>query len=585
MPAAGGAQPGDAVIATHGRQQARAAFAEAAETGRPWAPSRPPLGGDSDPAPRRPRLWLRFLLGAFVIIASFASATSAVGLLRLADIVDDIRPIPNIADKLAKVEGGEAQTFLILGSDRRASAADGERGLSDTTMLLRIDPDGHFISLLNIPRDLKVEIPGVGTDKFNAAYAYGGPQLTLRTLKQLTAGTGLQINHLVNVDFLGFAQAVNAIDCVYVDVDRRYYHSNVGVPAELQYDEIDVQPGYQRLCGENALDYARYRHTDTDLVRAARQQDFLREARQRVPASELFKELTGEGDLIEIFTTHTSSDIQDSGAMIDVLKLLIEARNARIREVHFPAVLGPSYVYASRSAVQGAINRLLGFESSGGPRGSLEDADPSANAAGDTGDGGGATKKGGGKGRKPGEEKAPPTPDTDSDGLVDVSASAHDFAARAARKVGADLTVFYPRRLPAAASYSEDYKLQNPRVYHLLDSGHDTHEAYKMVFVLSLPDGLHYFGMQGIRGWEDPPILKNPSETRTIDGREYQIFLDADRVRLISWRENGNSYWVSNSLLRTLTNDQMLGIARSVGEIEPAPKKKPKSANNKKGRG
>ena len=102
------------------------------------------------------------------------------------------------------------------------------------------------------------------------------------TLK--TVGTGLQINHVVNVDFLGFAQAVNAIDCVYIDVDRHYYHSNVGLPAELQYDEINVQPGYQRLCGEDALDYARYRHTDTDIVRAARQQDFLREARQRVPA-------------------------------------------------------------------------------------------------------------------------------------------------------------------------------------------------------------------------------------------------------------------------------------------------------------
>ena len=133
---------------------------------------------------------------------------------------------------------------------------------------------------MSIPRDLKVEIPGFGTDKFNAAYTYGGPKLTLQVVKELT---GLPINHVVNVDFLGFVRAVDAIGCVYVDVDRRYYHSNVGVPPSEQYSEINIQPGYQLLCGKKALQYVRYRHTDTDLVRSARQQDFLSAARQRVP--------------------------------------------------------------------------------------------------------------------------------------------------------------------------------------------------------------------------------------------------------------------------------------------------------------
>ena len=125
---------------------------------------------------------------------------------------------------------------------------------------------------MSIPRDLKVEIPGVGTDKFNAAYAYGGPKLTLRVVKEMT---GLKINHVVNVDFLGFVQAVYAIGCVFTDVDRRYYHSNEGVPPSEQYAEINIQPGYQLLCGKKALEYVRYRHTDTDIVRSARQQDFI----------------------------------------------------------------------------------------------------------------------------------------------------------------------------------------------------------------------------------------------------------------------------------------------------------------------
>ena len=55
---------------------------------------------------------------------------------------------------------------------------------------------------------------------------------------------------MVNIDFLGFVRAVDAIGCVYTDVDRRYYHSNVGVPPEEQYAEIDIQPGYQKLCGK-----------------------------------------------------------------------------------------------------------------------------------------------------------------------------------------------------------------------------------------------------------------------------------------------------------------------------------------------
>jgi hypothetical protein len=97
-------------------------------------------------------------------------------------------------------------------------------------------------------------------------------------------------------------------------------------------------------------------------------------------------------------------------------------------------------------------------------------------------------------------------------------------------------------------------------------------EAYRMVLSLSLPDGVHYFGVQGIRGWEDPPTLGHPSLTKRIDGREYEIFLDGDRVRLVAWRDNGNSYWVSNSLLKVLTNEQMLGIARSVAKIRPNPK-------------
>ena len=557
-------RPVPTVVIGAGAEEVREAVSAAVDA-YGWAPRRPASGGDHEPPPKRKRYWLRALLASFLIVGSFATATAVANLLQLTDWVDDIKPIPGIADRLVAVEGGEPQTFLILGSDKR-SAVSGkeERGLSDTTILLRIDPDQNVIAILNIPRDLKVEIPGVGTNKFNAAYAIGGPKLALRTVQRLTAGMGLRINHLVNIDFLGFVRAINEIKCVYVDVDRRYFHSNAGLPAELQYDEIDIRPGYQKLCGLDALDYVRYRHTDTDLVRAARQQDFLRLARQRVPPSELFKELTGEGDLVDTFTAHTQSDIQDLGTMIDVLKLMIEARQAPIKEVHFPAVLGRSYVYASRPAIRDAINQFLGFEASGGPRGALESdlqqSEPRpAGAGGD---------RGGGGGRGPREQELR-TPTPESDGLVNAAEGSRDVAKTAARKLGPGFPVFYPRRLPSGSVYVSNEDVSNPYVYHLNDADGRAHAAYRIV--IQIPQG-DYIGVQGLRHWEKPPILDDPSEIRTMGGREYEIYLSSDRVRLIAWHEDGNSYWVANSLLQTLTNDQMLGIARSIGEIVPNPK-------------
>ena len=118
-------------------------------------------------------------------------------------------------------------------------------------------------------------------------------------------------------------------------------------------------------------------------------------------------------------------------------------------------------------------------------------------------------------------------------------------------------------------------------MYHFKDADGNRHGAYRMVMTLELPDGVHYFGLQGIRGWEDPPILDSPSLTETIHGREYDIFLDGDRIKMIAWHRGENTYWVSNSLLRVLTNDQMVGIARSAEVKIPNQKRKKRVRNAK----
>ena len=301
---------------------------------------------------------------SLLIVASVATATSASLILYLGDIASALKdPTGALAgvDKfLTRVPSSGPQTILILGSDKDPELKDvqqGFKGLSDTTMLLRLDPDRDAIALYSLPRDLKVEIPGVGTDKLNAAYAYGGPAADPPDGRD--ARPELEVNHLVNVDFEGFARAVNALDCVYVDVDRRYFHSNDSTSAAADYEEIDLQPGYQALCGFDALDYARYRHTDNDIVRAARQQEFLREARAKIPPERLFRD---RKELIEIFTEHTTSDINDPQTMLQVLKLFLDSRDAPIKEIHFQGTLGPSFVTATPEEIETATDQFLGIE-------------------------------------------------------------------------------------------------------------------------------------------------------------------------------------------------------------------------------
>jgi polyisoprenyl-teichoic acid--peptidoglycan teichoic acid transferase len=539
------------------------------DSGLGWAAKKPPPEGDSEPAPKPRRYWWRFTL-ASVLIVAVSAATTATSVLVYLDSIAHALSHNNVLNnklqkKLAAVHPGDPENILILGSDHRANEAEEEGARSDTTMLLRLDPNRDLISVMSIPRDLKVEIPGYGTEKFNAAYTFGGPKLTLQVVKELT---GLKINHVVNVDFLGFVRAVDAIGCVYVDVDRRYYHSNVGVPASEQYSEINIQPGYQKLCGKKALQYVRYRHTDTDIVRSARQQDFISSARQRVSVQDLVFDQSG---LIDIFTKYTTSDINSKETMLEVLKLFIAARNAAIQKVHFPAELGPSFVYASESAIHGAVEEFLGEagpESTQGSSGSGE-AKTSSRKKG----------KGGKKGKKKAKEKKPKVKvaKPGEDGLVPAREAGEAEAEAAAHKVGGGFPIFYPTRLPPGARYVETNPYEHvvdPRVYRFEDDDGERHVAYKMVAVMEASDGLHYFGVEGIRGWDDPPILSDPTVTEEIHGRDYDIFVDSGVIKLIAWHRGNNTYWVANDLQQALTNEQMVGMARSADVLMP--EKKPK---------
>jgi LCP family protein required for cell wall assembly len=538
-----------------------------------WSPKKPPPSGDGEQAPKPKRFWWRFVLASALIVAVSAGATATSVLLYIDSIAQALGHNDRLHNKLsralANVHPGDPENILILGSDKRAGEEfEEDPGRSDTTILLRLDPEKDSIAVMSIPRDLKVEIPEYGTGKFNEAYSYGGPKLTLQVVKELT---GLPIQHVVNVDFLGFVRAVDAIGCVYTDVDRRYYHSNAGLPADEQYSEINIQPGYQKLCGKKALQYVRYRHTDTDIVRSARQQSFISDARQQISVQDL---VFDQRNLIDIFTEYTTSDISDGKTMLDVLKLFIASRNAAIKQVHFPAELGPSYVYASHSAIEGAVKEFLSGETS-------EEAGGSEESSSGAKSGGKKKAHGGGKAKHRKKQKKPKpkvkVAKPGDDGLIPAREAGEAEADAVARKVGGGFPVFYPTRLPSGAHYVETDPYEHvvdPRVYRFKDSDGNRHVAYKMVAVMEEPDGYHYFGVQGIKGWEDPPILANASVTEEIHGREYEIFVDSGRIKLIAWHRGSNTYWIANDLEQSLGNEQMVGMARSA-DLEMG-KKKPK---------
>ncbi|MGI8633347.1 MAG: LCP family protein [Solirubrobacterales bacterium] len=483
------------------------------------------------------RMWPRFLVGSAIVVVAVAAATATSVLLYLSDIAEGLGRAPEltgIEQELQNVDAGEPQTIMLIGSDRRFG--DKEQGLSsrsDTVILMRLDPDRGAIATLRLPRDLKVKIPGVsGRRKLNEAYAEGGPSKTLATVRQTT---GLRIHHLVNVNFNGFQRAVNAINCVYIDVDRRYFNSNEGVPADQQYDEIDLKPGYQRLCGSDALDYVRYRHEDNDLVRGARQQEFLRQARQQVGPSRLLRD---RSQLISIFTSYTSSDIDDSITMLEVLKLFLASRDAPVREVNLKVKIGPTFVTASRSNMQKAVDQFLGIEGSSGPRG--DSAEP----------------------RRREEDGKKKTTRKKSKGASGLSNSNDSGAAQAATiSDEVDFPVFYPSRLEKGSRLSEQ-----TRAYRLGRTGSTSVMAYKMV--ARRFDG-QYYGISSV-DWTDPPILKDPDRTVRQGGRTLMVYDGTkDRPRIVAFQRGGSSYWVTNTLLQSLSESEMLTIAASTKEFRP----------------
>jgi LCP family protein required for cell wall assembly len=245
------------------------------------------------PPPTRTGLGLlgRILLGTFLTILALALAVAGGSYLYFHQSVAAVQAsTPEVvkAQKSLHIpKANEPAIALVIGYDHRAGVESSRPSLSDTLMLVRADPHTKSISLLSFPRDLDVPIycsengPMHGPDRINSAYSRCGPKGTLLTVEKLT---NLPVNYLITVNFHGFKEVVDKLGGVWMDVDRRYYNRNTGSYYN-NYANINLQPGYQQLSGQQALDFVRYRHTDSDLYRVARQQEFVKAFREQVSAN------------------------------------------------------------------------------------------------------------------------------------------------------------------------------------------------------------------------------------------------------------------------------------------------------------
>jgi LCP family protein required for cell wall assembly len=257
-----------------------------------------------EPPPRSGWATIRTVF-AWVFVALLVVAGSAAGGVYLlfhesvADVVASTPDVKVAAKRLDIALPGQPATALVVGYDQRAGDGKGSVSRSDTVMLVRADPETKSISMLSFPRDLFVEIHCPGRSPFGArinnAYATCGTKGTLETVRKLT---GLPINYLITVNFRGFRQLVDAVGGIWLDVDRRYFNDRGG---DFGYATINLFPGYQKLGGYQALDFVRYRHTDNDLYRVARQQLFVRAFKDQIKAS------TGLLDLPKVIKTITKN--------------------------------------------------------------------------------------------------------------------------------------------------------------------------------------------------------------------------------------------------------------------------------------
>lgn len=424
--------------------------------------------------------------------------------------------------------------ILVLGCDKRPQE-EGVESRSDTIILVHADPDEDFLSVLSLPRDLRVEVPGHGTQKLNAAYTYGGWELAAETVEKLT---NVDITEFVEVDFQAFRDIVDALGGVYIDVDRRYYNDNP------EYELIKLAPGYQLLDGEKALDYVRFRHDlNYDFGRMRRQQRFLTALREQAMGWNLVLDLPG---IVDALFSHLATSLSAN----DMLKLAywaVRLDGSHIRQVSvvgdIQTIDGVSYVIPPEGAVEEAVVKMM----------TPPHLDTSAERTTST--------------RVSSEQTGTSTVETSlndfdtSQFVTDPEAVPNSRLWRLYAQA-APFAVRAPGYLPEGYGYV-DRNPVDPGTY-AIKVGDRTEKAIKVVYRLTRngePTD-QYMGIMETT-WLDAPAASKGKEV-TYGGVKYTIVGTSQAIDHVWWIQDNVLYWVSNTLSYYLSAQELLKVAVSM---------------------
>lgn len=219
---------------------------------------------------KKKRTWLK-VVGIIVLLFILAGGAFAYSVWNsLTNTVDTMHtPIDRTTDKRTKdlaLSDQEPFSMLMLGVDER----DGDKGRSDTMIVLTVNPQKKSVKMLSIPRDTRTEIVGHGTqDKINHAFAFGGAKMSMDTVENFL---DIPIDYYMKINMEGFKDIVDAVGGVTVQNDM-----------DFTSDGIHFAKGTHTLNGKEALAYSRMRHDDPS-------GDFGRQSRQRAIIEAVIKE-------------------------------------------------------------------------------------------------------------------------------------------------------------------------------------------------------------------------------------------------------------------------------------------------------
>ncbi len=294
-------------------------FPQSREGGR--NPASPPQGSGGQPARKKRHRGLRRFLTAVLVLLLAVTALWYVTISHLYDKVE-YTPTEILTDQPMKEEG--VTNILLIGNDSRAGGGDGR---SDAMILVSISNRTKTIYLTSLLRDIYVEIPGHESNRLNAAYAFGGPELLLETIKQ---NLDIEVNRYVQVNFQAFANLIDAVGGVELELTNEEvqlvnaylneYNLLENRPIDTDYLPTDAS-GLLHLNGPQALAYSRNRYIGSDFGRTERQRKILEAVFHQLPASML----TNLDDLIDGILPNLTTNISRSECYtlsLDAPKLL-----------------------------------------------------------------------------------------------------------------------------------------------------------------------------------------------------------------------------------------------------------------------